>query len=58
MTQNRRLSLKREALTELSTDELAVVNGAADAITTGNTVCQVVNTITYATMTYCYTCGA
>lgn len=58
MTQNRRLSLKREALAELSTEELAVVNGAADAITTGNAVCQIVNTVTYATMTYCYTCEA
>ena len=57
MTQYRRLSLKREALAELTTDELAGVNGAANAITTGATVCQIVDTITYATMTHCLTCG-
>ena len=34
MPQSRRLTLRREALTELSSDELSAVNGAAPTITT------------------------
>lgn len=34
MKQSRTLSLKRESLAELGTDELSYVNGAADAVTT------------------------
>lgn len=53
----RTLALKREALAELSTDELTAVNGAADVITTGGLVCQVRDIATYATLTNCYTCS-
>jgi hypothetical protein len=39
MNPNRRLSLKREALTRLSADDLTLVQGAAQALSDGHGNC-------------------